>query len=122
MLTANDIHKHHAHPQIVYPHPPIHAPRHDLMPHHMQTADAVSCLLQHLYWLGTLALAIPQPDGSVVTPADDHTAVFPAKAYTVHAAEMPAPAFQRSSGRYVPEKDLLVAADAGEPGIVVGNG
>lgn len=91
------------------------------MPNYMQTAHTISRLLKNLYWLRTLALAIPQPDGSIITPANDHTAIFPAKTHTVDAAEVPAPSFYCSSCSYVPEKDLLVAADAGEPGIVVCN-
>ena len=91
------------------------------MPDHMQTAHTVFCLLKNLYRLGTLALAIPQSDRSIVAPADDHTAIFPAQPHTVDPAEVPAPSFQGSSRSYVPKKDLLVTADAGEPGIVVGD-
>ena len=35
---------------------------------------------------------------------------------------MSSPSLECPSGGHVPEKDLLVAANAGEPGIIVGNG
>lgn len=92
------------------------------MPNHMQTAHTISCLLKNLDGLCALALTIPQPDSSIVAPAHDYAAVFPTKIHTVDAAVVPAPSFQRSSGSYVPKKDLLVAADAGEPGVVVCDG
>ena len=89
------------------------------MPNHMQTAHTISCLLKNLYCLRTLALAIPQPDSRIIAPANDHTAIFPTKIHTIDAAVVPAPSFQRSSCSNVPKEDLLVAADAGEPGVVV---
>lgn len=89
------------------------------MPNHMQTAHTIFCLLKNLYCLGTLAFAIPQSDRSIIAPADDHTAIFTAQTHTVDPAEVPAPSLQCSSRSYVPKKDLLVTADASEPGIVV---
>lgn len=92
------------------------------MPNHVQTAHTVPRLLKDLNRLRALALAIPQPDGSIVAPANDHTAIFAAQIYAVDAAEVSAPPFQCSRCSYVPEKDLLVAADTGESGIVLGDG
>lgn len=89
------------------------------MPNHMQTAHTISRLFKDLDCLCTLALAIPQSDGSIITPTNDHTAIFSAQTHTVDPAEVPAPSFQCSSCSYVPKKDLLVTANAGEPGIVV---
>ena len=92
------------------------------MSNDMQTAHAIPGLFKDLDWLCALALAVPQPDCSIIAPANHHTAIFPPEAHAVDAAEVPAPPLQRSSRNYVPEKDLLVATDAGEPGIVVANG
>ena len=92
------------------------------MPNHMQTTYTILGLLENLYGLRALALAVPQPDSSIITSADDHTTIFPAKAHTIDATEVPSPSSQCSSCGYIPEKDLFVAANAGEPGIIVCNG
>ena len=65
--TTDKVHVNHPHSQIIQPHPPIHTPRHHLMPHHVQTTHTILALLQHLDGFRGLALAIPQPHGSIKT-------------------------------------------------------
>lgn len=67
VLTPHDIHKHHPHPYIIQPHPPIHTPCHDLASHHLHTTDAIFRLLKDLNRLRRLTLAIPKADRSVET-------------------------------------------------------
>ena len=47
------------HPQIIQPDPAIHAPRHDLMPPDIQTADAIPRFVEDLDRLAGLASAVP---------------------------------------------------------------
>lgn len=122
MHTADSIHIYHSHSQIINSHLPVHASRDNLMPNHMQTADTIAGLLKNLKRLRALALAVPQPDSSIIASASNYTTVFPTEAYTVHATKVSSPSPECPSGGHVPKKYLLVAADAGEAGIIVGNG
>ncbi len=118
-LTTNNIHNNHPHPQIINPHPPIHTPRHDFVPHNTQTAHTILRLLKHLDRFRALALTIPQSDRSIETPTDNHTAPFPSKPHTIDPPKMPGPPPQRPRSSHIPQKDLLIPSDGREARVVV---